>query len=184
MAVIREPAFCCSVCGRKFAASRASGYRCDQCFDRDERRRLDVIDGLIVVGPRRTTTKACGDSCEPACREEMVSVEIVQLAERLVQLDREAGEIRARLLKLLANGSDPAPRPSGPGRKPGAARAAMTEQAETAIVELLKGQAMGPAEIARATGARTGTVNDRLRRLCKKGLVERADAGWRAISPP
>jgi hypothetical protein len=108
----------------------------------------------------------------------VVNGEIVRLAERLVEVDREAAAVRARLLKLLANGSGPSPRPIRAGHKPGA------RDAETTIVELLRDQALGPAAIARATGAKAGTVNDRLRRLSERGLVERGEGGWRATSSP
>jgi hypothetical protein len=40
---------------------------------------------------------------------------------------------------------------------------------------------MGPAAIAQATDAKTGTVNDRLRRLRARGTIERVDDGWRAV---
>jgi hypothetical protein len=96
------------------------------------------------------------------------------------------------MLRLLSNGSDPhppepTPRPTQPGHKPGSrpqtnqARLEAGGRAETQIIELLKAQPMGLAEVARMTGARRGTVDDRLRRLKAKGLVTRGEDGWAAI---
>jgi hypothetical protein len=121
-----------------------------------------------------------------------MSAQLVALAQRLVDLDNEASGVRAAMLKLLSNGHDAAaaeakPGPTQPGHKPGVPpqtnkqRLETAARAETQIIELLKAQPMGPAELARMTGARRGTVDDRLRRLKAKGLVTRGEDGWAAI---
>jgi predicted Rossmann fold nucleotide-binding protein DprA/Smf involved in DNA uptake len=118
-----------------------------------------------------------------------MSAELVQLAERLVELNQETAEVRSGMLKLLANGADPAPHPTsrphkGLKQSPSPEAMARAGEAEAQIVEMLKTEPLGPAEIARRTQAKVGTVNDRLKRLAGRGLVERRDEGWTAISPP
>jgi hypothetical protein len=123
----------------------------------------------------------------------MAQAELVSLAERLVQLDRETAEVRSAMLRLLSNGADPNPPPferparpgARPGPKPGAAHpAAIRARAEEErIVALLKDRpGMGPGEIAEATGAKGDTTTERLRRLKERGLVAPAQGGgWMAV---
>jgi hypothetical protein len=42
--MMREPHFCCAVCGRKFAESPALAYKCGASHDRDEARKQAAID--------------------------------------------------------------------------------------------------------------------------------------------
>jgi tRNA(Ile2) C34 agmatinyltransferase TiaS len=39
-----EPVFTCQSCGHRFRESRASGYKCDACYDRDEHTKMRSID--------------------------------------------------------------------------------------------------------------------------------------------
>jgi hypothetical protein len=114
---------------------------------------------------------------------------LVELAQRLVELDREAAEVRGQMLRFLqANGAapDPPARPidGRPGPRPGARprRRARAVDADDSLIALLKQQPMGPAEIMKATGAGRSTVGDRLRKLKARGFVTRTEDGWSATS--
>jgi hypothetical protein len=113
-------------------------------------------------------------------------MDLVSLANRLVQLDREAVEVRSQMLTLLTNGAGHAPEgPSRPpvrtGGKSREAAMAAAKEAEQAIVELIKAQPLRTAEIARATGAKVNSTTERLKRLAAKNLVQRDDSGaWAA----
>jgi hypothetical protein len=122
----------------------------------------------------------------------MAQAELVQLAERLVQLDRETAEVRSEMLRLLSNGADPNPppfeRPARPGSKTGSnhpakARAA---KAESQIVALLQEKpGLRTAQVAEATASKSSATIDRLRRLRDRGLVSGGGAeGWTATSGP
>jgi hypothetical protein len=128
--------------------------------------------------------------------------DLVQLAQRLVEIDREAQTIRSSMLKLLTNGAGgdleavhPLRPGAGPAKrsrrtrssaKPSGRHAQMMAAgaaAEERIIAALKAQpGMRSKEIAEATEAKTSTVSERLRRLKAKGLVAAAEnGGWATI---
>jgi hypothetical protein len=47
-AVRSEPHFVCMSCGQLFAESRASGFKCDRCHERDQRRKLMAIERRVA----------------------------------------------------------------------------------------------------------------------------------------
>jgi hypothetical protein len=121
----------------------------------------------------------------------MIGGDLVSLAQRLVELDREAAEVRAKMKQILLNGADPEPRPTSAersGAKGPPSKAAVMAQAQAAdeqVIALLKEKpGTRTGEIARATGAKGTTTSNRLHRLLDKGLIERRDEGWAAISQP
>jgi hypothetical protein len=110
--------------------------------------------------------------------------DLVELARRLVALDDEAAKVRAEIKAVVLNGEGPRPTPAR-SSKPGGNRAVVMERAAKAdeeVVALLKGQPLTTAEIVAATQGKQTTVQNRLRRLMAKGLVERAGSGWGARS--
>jgi predicted Rossmann fold nucleotide-binding protein DprA/Smf involved in DNA uptake len=112
--------------------------------------------------------------------------DLCELAERFVALSGELEHVRRQMLSALSNGHgggpDLPPRPMT-ARRRAIAPGERAAEAEAEIVEMLKLEALGPAEIARRTGAQTSTVGERLRRLKEKGAIERVDDGWRAMAP-
>jgi hypothetical protein len=125
-----------------------------------------------------------------------VDGKLVDLARRLVDLDREAADVRDEMRRLLANGGGPGPRPpmgravkpakarpakpeaSAAPLSPNAARIAQARMAEQRILELLADGPKGPAQLARSTNAQISTIGERIRRLKAQGLVVRGDQGW------
>jgi hypothetical protein len=112
--------------------------------------------------------------------------DLINLAQRLVDLDKEIADVRSRMLTLLTNGhGEPASiRPTSPRK--GERRAAIMEQAaaeEERIVGLLRAAPMTTGEIAKATQGKASSVQNRLARLEKRNLVVRGDGGaWSATS--
>lgn len=106
---------------------------------------------------------------------------LVDLARKFVELSEEIEEVRAGIKRAVLNGADPGP--FSPVRRGPAGKA--TQQAEQAIVKLLREQpSLKTAAIAKATGAPTVTVQDRLRRLKARGEVEGGGTnGWQATAP-
>jgi hypothetical protein len=129
--------------------------------------------------------------------------DLIGLAQRLVELDRETVSVRSQMLKLLTNGADPSPvHPTQPGSGP-AKRSRRTAKAPTAkpsgnhariiaasaaaeekIVAALRAQpGMRSREIAQAMGAKGSTTAERLKRLKGKGLVAPVESGgWQATA--
>jgi hypothetical protein len=122
--------------------------------------------------------------------------DLVALAQRLLDLDKETAAVRSRMLTLLANGHgepaaahptqprEGAKRTQAKGAKPhpNAAKAAVIEGQ---IVALLKERPMGRGEIAKATQGKASSTQMRLTRLLEKGLVQRGERGlWSASSTP
>jgi hypothetical protein len=112
---------------------------------------------------------------------------LVDLAQRLVELDREAAEVRGQMLRLLqSNGKDPDPPPDPlrgrTGPKSDAPHAARATKGESQVLALLKERPMGPSEIMKTTGGRRSTIRERLRGLRKKGLITRTAEGWSATA--
>jgi hypothetical protein len=129
-----------------------------------------------------------------------VDGKLVDLARRLVDLDRKAADVRNEMRRPLANGGGAGPRPptrravkpakASPAKpaaapeasaarlSPNAARIAQARMAEQRILELLADGPKGPAQLARLTNAQISTIGERLRRLKAKGLVARGDQGW------
>jgi hypothetical protein len=111
---------------------------------------------------------------------------VLDLARRLIDLDQEALEVRAKLKAALLNGAEPRPVRPTPARqsKPGLNRAKVLEQAAQAdeqVLTLLKAGPMTASEIGAATSGKASTVQNRLQRLREKGLVQRDDAGaWQS----
>ena len=105
------------------------------------------------------------------------------LAADFVRLSGELEATRAAMKRLLMNGAgEPARHPMGARLKPGA-NALQAREAEGEIVELLKGRpGLRTSEIARATSAKAVTVQDRLRRLKKRGEVQGEGGGWVAAT--
>ena len=125
---------------------------------------------------------------------------LVTLARRLVDLDREAADVRNEMRRLLTNSGGPGPRPptrravkpakarpakpaaapeaSAARLSPNAARIAQARVAEQRILKLLADGPKGPAQLARSTNAQISTIGERLRRLKAQGLVARGDQGW------
>jgi hypothetical protein len=103
-----------------------------------------------------------------------VDGKLVTLARRLIDLDREAADVRDEMRRLLANGGGPGPRPptrravkpakarpatpeaSAARLSPNAARIAQARMAEQRILELLADGPKGPAQLARSTNAQIG----------------------------
>jgi hypothetical protein len=68
--------------------------------------------------PRKERTAATRAQAHRAGNQ--VSADLLSLAQRLVDLDRETAEVRSAMRKLLTNGSDPNPsRSTRSGPKPG-----------------------------------------------------------------
>jgi hypothetical protein len=123
-----------------------------------------------------------------------VDGKLVDLARRLVDLDREAADVRDEMRRLLSNGGGPNLRPptrrvvkpakakpaatSETRLEPNAARIAEARAAEQRILAFLEDGPKGPAELARLTGSQISTIGERLRRLKGRGLVARGDQGW------
>jgi hypothetical protein len=130
----------------------------------------------------------------------LVRGKLVDLARRLVDLDREAADVRDEMRRLLSNAGGPdlrpptrravkpakaspakpaaAPETSAARVSPNAARIAQARMAEQRILELLADGPKGPAQLARSTNAQISTIGERLRRLKAQGLVARGDQGW------
>jgi hypothetical protein len=113
------------------------------------------------------------------------------LAERYVALSGQLEETRRAMLACLTNGARetakaPFSRPTRPalgGRRN--ANGIAARAAEAQIIERLRERPMGTAELARATGAKVVTTQDRLRRLRARGEVVGGGAdGWRAAAAP
>jgi hypothetical protein len=116
--------------------------------------------------------------------------DLVQLARRLVMLDDEAAKVRAEIKAVVLNGGSEAPPFSPKSMRPPdrpQKRTAIMEQAakaDEAVVGLLRAKPMTTAEIVAATQGKQTTVQNRLRRLMTKGLVERAGSGWSVTLSP
>ena len=117
-----------------------------------------------------------------------MSAELVRLAQKLVDLDREAEETRNAMRRLLANGADPTPNPTrrrGPRSGGGGMRdhlLAKAAAAEEAIVALLREGPKRLAEIMAALNSAGSTTGQRLARLSEKGFIQRGDDGlWSAL---
>jgi hypothetical protein len=100
--------------------------------------------------------------------------DLKDLAASFVALTGELEDLRRQTLSALTNGAGAGP-PAGPtgARRlvtPGKEKTEKAAEAETAIVEILKTETLGPSELARRTEAKIATVNDRLRRLASRGL--------------
>jgi hypothetical protein len=108
------------------------------------------------------------------------------LAEKFVRLSTEIEETRTAMLACLTNGADPRPfspavRPRLGGRQK--ANVIAAREAEAQVIERLRERPMGTAELARATGAPVVTVQDRLRRLRSRGVIEGGGKdGWRVTA--
>jgi hypothetical protein len=101
---------------------------------------------------------------------------------------------------LSANGADPEPEPLANPITPSAKTGGKSKRAKTlgtpkaeimaqaraadeATLSLLRAQpGMRSAQIATATNAQKSTCAERLRRLARRGLVERTVNGWQAAA--
>ncbi len=116
----------------------------------------------------------------------MGSDDLVALAKRFVDLTAELDATRDAMRWLLMNGAggEAAPRPTQARPKPGARHpnAIKAAEIEASIVALLRTTpGMRTAAVAKATGARTSTTVERLKRMKDKGLAQGGgDAGWSA----
>jgi predicted Rossmann fold nucleotide-binding protein DprA/Smf involved in DNA uptake len=110
------------------------------------------------------------------------------LAERYVTLEREIAEVRNAMRHALGNGVDAAPNPPPARSKPGGSRAealAQAAEAEQRVLALLKDRPMKAAEIARQTASKVSTTAERMNRLERRGMVQRAiDGAWSLQSTP
>jgi hypothetical protein len=130
----------------------------------------------------------------------------VTLAERYIGLVKETEDVRAQMRRLLANGADSNPtvaaragvttssqRSSAKYAKAQPSKAASRQRvmaeaakAETQVLEILKTETDGlkTADIARRAGMPPTSVQNRLMRLQRAGLIERsADERWSASAP-
>jgi hypothetical protein len=119
----------------------------------------------------------------------MSSEGLVELARRYVACNDELEVLRGELRKAVLNGggTPEAARPTGaerPGVKGSQSSHSKAAAAEQAIVELLgKEPGLKTGAIAAATGAPAVTVQDRLRRLRRRGAIAGSGTeGWRATS--
>jgi DNA-binding MarR family transcriptional regulator len=119
--------------------------------------------------------------------------DLVELANRFVRLSAELEETRAAMKRLLLNGAGDCAIPAGlaeaPRRtKPTPAEVAAAEQALLKAMQAHPGD--GTNKLAKLTGSGVSTTDDRLRRLEKRGLIERDASGKRRVvegnptSPP
>jgi hypothetical protein len=114
-------------------------------------------------------------------------MDLVALAQRYVSLSAELEETRSAMRAALMNGSDGNPTTAGSSGPPnkGMDREAVLAQSKAAderVLALLREKPMRPSEIAKATRGKLSTTRERLRRLHKRGAVEPAADGWRAIA--
>jgi hypothetical protein len=116
---------------------------------------------------------------------------LVELARRYVRCSDELASLRDQIKRAVLNGGgDPPNVPfSKPARASGGSnqKAIAAAEAEQRILALLKDRpSLRTTEVAKATGAKTPTVVERLRRLQAKGLIEREDAsgGWTVSAAP
>jgi hypothetical protein len=111
-----------------------------------------------------------------------MNAKMLQLAQRLCDLDCEAEDVRNQMRKLLANGAggEPSPRPTS--NQKGCKRAAMLEEASEAEGQIIAALKDGPqrhAGVLKATGQRATSTSVRLARLQAKGLVQHGDdSSW------
>jgi tRNA(Ile2) C34 agmatinyltransferase TiaS len=64
-AMTAPPMLVCPQCGRRFAESTASGFRCNECAERDERKKMHVIERKLRrdhAGLRQMPINAKGGS--------------------------------------------------------------------------------------------------------------------------
>jgi hypothetical protein len=118
--------------------------------------------------------------------------DLVELANRFVQLSAELEETRTAMKRLLLNGAGDTV-PAGPAAtprrtKPTPAAVASAEQALLAAMQAHP--EAGTNQLAELTGSGVSTTAERLRRLQKRGLVEWDASGKRRViegnpmSPP
>ena len=112
---------------------------------------------------------------------------LVDLAQRVVELDREAAEVRGQMLRLLQSSGkdpDPPPHPLRGALAQGQMRPMRRERrrANLRSWRSYKERPMGPSEIMKTTGGRRSTIGERLRGLRKKGLITRTAEGWSATA--
>ena len=112
---------------------------------------------------------------------------MVALAQRYISRSTELEEMRNAMRAALMNGSDRNPTKAGSSGPPnqGTDRErglAQSKAADERVLALLREKQMRPSEIAKATRGKLSTTRERLRRLHKRGAVEPAADGWRAIA--
>jgi predicted Rossmann fold nucleotide-binding protein DprA/Smf involved in DNA uptake len=122
-----------------------------------------------------------------------LSDDLLVLAARYVALNQELGEVRARMKVAVLNGGGSEERPFATPRAPRRTRkrpapseeaSQETNEAENAILAALKEKPMRHGEVTRATGQKASTVQVRLARLQKRGLIARGDdLAWAVSSP-
>jgi hypothetical protein len=157
-------------------------------------------------------------------------VHLIGLAQRLVELDREATEVRSQMLKALINGAGGDPELPNPPTQPAAApaktkrlragkptaepkasrahkakaataakpqqdeaeakpsgyaeRMRLARIADDEMLALLRTQpGARTGELRRATGQKSSTLGERLKRLARQGPIERTGEGWAATAP-
>jgi hypothetical protein len=103
----------------------------------------------------------------------------------LVELDREAAEVRNAMRQALANGAEAAPaRPPKPVGAAGGKRAAVmakSQEADAQVLSLLRDKPMQLTDVAKATGAKGSTAQARMKRLAQRNLISCDSAGlWSA----
>jgi hypothetical protein len=118
-----------------------------------------------------------------------MSDELVELAKRYSELSDELVDVRRRMLSCLTNSAgEPNRVPTRPrGHAPrGEKRSAMlakSEEEDARVLALLRSNPLRQATIAQTVGAKTSTLQARLRRLEANGLVQRGDDGlWSSTS--
>jgi hypothetical protein len=125
---------------------------------------------------------------------------LVALARRFVTLSEELDQVRDEIRRCVMNGaggdSVEVRPPSQPGAAPAKAKrssaraldraALMAEarEADEAVLAIVRAHpGVKTGEVRRETKQRASTLSERLRRLVKRGLVERgADGAWTATA--
>jgi hypothetical protein len=108
--------------------------------------------------------------------------DLVQLAQRYVDLNSQLEEVRNAMRQALMNGGGSEAPPFAASQPMN--RFTQARAKDEQLVQLLRSKPMRPAEITKAMSAKISTTNERLRRLKQKGLIEPCEGGWTATSPP
>jgi len=132
----------------------------------------------------------------------MTDRELVAIRDALDALIALPAAARAAVVTLIArssplsadgNGLDhdppPQPKPAPVKHRPNKGKPSPKEvaAAESALIEAIRSNpGAGTTKLAKLTSSGTSTVIERLKRLEKRGVIERGDDGWRAnpTTPP
>jgi hypothetical protein len=118
--------------------------------------------------------------------------DLVELARRYVATSEELERLRDQIKLAVLNGSTPEPEAKANFTKPAVRRAAgnhpnaiKAAKMDSQIADLLRATpGLMTAEIAKATGSRTSTTVERLKRMVTRGLAQRDESGGYSAPPP